>query len=54
VAVILAAGFTGGSRIDAGAHNLVQVMAGAIWGVCCALAFGRGSRSRRWLVGIFT
>jgi membrane-associated phospholipid phosphatase len=53
-AVIIAAGFTGGSRVAVGAHDLLQVTAGAIWGAGCALAFGRGSRSRRWLVGLFT
>lgn len=53
-AVVIAAGFTGGSRVAVGAHDLLQVTAGAIWGAACALAFGRGSRSRRWMARIFT
>ncbi len=53
-AVIIAAGYTGGSRVAVGAHDLLQVTAGAIWGTGCALAFGRGSRTRRWFSGFFT
>lgn len=53
-AVIVTAGFTGGSRVAVGAHDLLQVTAGAIWGATCALAFGKGSRSRRWLMKFFT
>lgn len=45
-AVILAAGFTGASRIESGAHDIWQVMAGAIWGMVCAMAFRPNSRSR--------
>lgn len=53
-AVLLAATYTGGSRVAVGAHDLLQVAAGAIWGAGCALAFGRGSRARRWLATFFT
>lgn len=52
-AVVFAAAYTGGSRVYVGAHDLVQVIAGAIWGTGCALAFGRGSRSRRWMMRLF-
>ncbi len=45
-AVILAAGFTGTSRVAVGAHDIWQVLAGAIWGLICALAFRPNSRSR--------
>jgi membrane-associated phospholipid phosphatase len=45
-AVILAAGFTGASRIESGAHDIWQVLAGAIWGLICAMAFRQGSPSR--------
>ena len=34
-AVLIAAGFVGGSRIDAGAHNIWQVFAGALLGYLC-------------------
>jgi len=34
-AVVIAAGFVGGSRIDAGAHNVWQVFAGALLGYLC-------------------
>ncbi|WP_372839848.1 phosphatase PAP2 family protein [Phaeovulum sp.] len=33
--VILAAAFTGASRIEANAHTIWQVLAGAIWGIFC-------------------
>lgn len=49
--VIISAGFVGASRIDAGAHTIWQVLAGAIFGMICDLAFGKGSVSRRWLIG---
>lgn len=45
-AVILAAAFTGTSRVEAGAHDIWQVLAGAIWGIICALGFRAGSPSR--------
>jgi membrane-associated phospholipid phosphatase len=35
--VILAAGFTGASRIEAQKHNIWQVLFGALWGIGCAL-----------------
>lgn len=47
-AILLAAAYTGGTRIEAGAHNLIQVMAGAAWGALCSLLFRRGSASARW------
>jgi membrane-associated phospholipid phosphatase len=43
---ILAAGYTGASRIEAGAHDIWQVLAGAIWGIICAVGFLPGSRAR--------
>ena len=45
-AAILAAGFTGASRIAVGAHDIWQVLAGAIWGLICAMAFRPNSPSR--------
>lgn len=45
-AVILAAAFTGTSRVEAGAHDIWQVLAGAIWGIICALGLRPGSPSR--------
>ena len=45
-AVLLAAGFTGASRIESRAHDIWQVLAGAIWGVVCSMAFRPNSRSR--------
>ncbi len=57
-AVILAAGFTGTSRVAVGAHDIWQVLAGAIWGLICAMAFRPNSPSRAyakriwaWLLG---
>ncbi|MBW6506501.1 MAG: phosphatase PAP2 family protein [Rhodobacteraceae bacterium] len=44
--VILAAAFTGASRIEAGAHNIWQVLAGAIWGIFCDRFLRPGSRWR--------
>lgn len=44
---ILAAGYTGGSRIEARAHDIVQVMAGAVWGLICNFAFRRAGPGRR-------
>ena len=48
-AVILAAAYTGTSRVAVGAHDIWQVLFGAIWGIVCALGFRRGSRSRAWV-----
>ncbi|MDR9486387.1 MULTISPECIES: phosphatase PAP2 family protein [Sediminimonas] len=47
--VILAAALTGTSRVDAGAHTTLQVVAGAIWGLLCSMAFHDTRRPRRWL-----
>ncbi len=44
---ILAAGFTGASRIEARAHDITQVMAGAVWGLICNFAFRRAGPGRR-------
>lgn len=44
--VLLAAGFVGGSRIDAGKHDIWQVMAGALLGWGCDRALRRPSRRR--------
>jgi membrane-associated phospholipid phosphatase len=49
-ASVLAAGFVGASRVDVGAHTIWQVLAGAILGLVCDRAFGRGSRARAWLL----
>jgi len=49
-AIALAAGYTGASRIATGWHDIWQVMAGAIWGILCALAFGKGRAPRRLLL----
>lgn len=49
-AAVVAAAFTGGSRIESGRHTLWQTMAGAIWGWAIAslpLAGGRGAC--RWI-----
>ena len=46
---VLAAGFVGGSRIAAGAHDLLQVLIGAAVGLLADRAFGKGSRGRDWL-----
>jgi len=51
--VILAAAYTGGSRIESGAHTIWQVMAGALWGLICSMAFRPASPSRRWLKKLF-
>lgn len=48
---ILAAGLVGGSRIEVGAHDLWQVLAGALLGLACDRAARRGSRLRRWIGG---
>ena len=45
-AVILAAAYTGTSRVAVGAHDIWQVLAGAIWGMICAMAFRPNSPSR--------
>ena len=45
-AVLLAAGFTGASRIEASAHTIWQVLVGAVWGWACDRALRRPSRAR--------
>lgn len=45
--VLLAAGFTGASRIEVGAHSIWQVLVGAIWGWVCDRALRRPSPARR-------
>ena len=47
IAVALAAGYTGGSRIETRWHTLTQVMAGAIWGIFCSMAFRKDTAARR-------
>lgn len=44
--VILAAGYTGASRIEAGAHDIWQVLAGALLGWTCDRAFRRNRKVR--------
>ena len=46
---ILGAGLVGGSRIAVGAHDLWQVLAGAVLGLGCDRLARRGSRLRRWI-----
>jgi membrane-associated phospholipid phosphatase len=53
-AALLAAGFTGGSRIESGKHTLWQVMAGALWGWAVVLVPGAALRAAAgWLRGLF-
>lgn len=47
IAVALAAGYTGGSRIETRWHTLTQVMAGSIWGIICSMAFRKDTPARR-------
>ena len=51
---LLAAGLVGGSRIAVGAHDLWQVLAGAVLGLVCDRLARRGSRLRRWIAGLFS
>ena len=51
--VVLAAGFTGASRIEAGAHNIWQVLAGAIIGFLSERLWRPGSAVRRYLAERF-
>jgi membrane-associated phospholipid phosphatase len=44
--VILAAAFTGASRIESQSHNIWQVLVGAIWGIFCDRFLRPGSRWR--------
>lgn len=52
IAVALAAGYTGGSRIETGWHSLTQVMAGAIWGIICSMAFRKDTAARRRIAAV--
>jgi len=47
-AVILTAGFVGGSRIESNAHDIWQVMAGILVGWGCDRAFRKASPIARW------
>ena len=51
--ILLAAGFTGASRIEAGAHDIWQVLAGALLGWACDRAFRRSRVVRRVIRGFF-
>ena len=51
--ILVAAGFTGASRIEAGAHNIWQVLAGALFGWACDRAFRRNRVVRRVIGGSF-
>ncbi|WEF24407.1 outer membrane beta-barrel protein [Paracoccus sp. S3-43] len=44
--IVLAAAFTGASRIEADAHSIWQVLLGAIWGLICDRALRRPSWAR--------
>lgn len=48
---ILAAGFTGASRVSAGAHTIWQVFAAVIWAIVCERAFRREGPARRAILG---
>lgn len=48
-AVVLAASFTGASRIDAHAHSIWQVLVGALWGLLCDRALRRNGKGRRMI-----
>lgn len=51
-AAVLAAGFVGGSRIDAGRHDLFQVMAGALIALFFDLSFRRAASRRAFAAGV--
>ena len=51
--IVVAAGYTGASRIEAGAHDIWQVLAGALWGWACERAFRRNRRVRGAVGGFF-
>lgn len=46
-AAVLAAGFTGASRIEAGQHTIWQVLAGAVWGMAVDAGLRSGVGRRR-------
>lgn len=52
-AVIVAAGFTGASRIEAGAHTIWQVLAGVLWGLACDRVLRRNQKGRAMVQGFF-
>lgn len=52
IAVALAAGYTGGSRIETRWHTLTQVIAGAIWGIICSMAFRKDTAARRSIAAV--
>lgn len=45
--IVIAAAFTGASRIEASAHSIWQVLIGALWGLICDRALRRSSPLRR-------
>ncbi|MTH62774.1 phosphatase PAP2 family protein [Paracoccus shanxieyensis] len=47
IAVIIAAGFTGASRMDAGAHTIWQVLFGVFWGLACDRALRHHAPTRQ-------
>ncbi len=52
--IVIAAGFVGGTRIEVGAHNVWQVLAGALFGLVFERAFRRSSflRGRLAAMGV--
>ncbi|MFT5364282.1 MAG: membrane-associated phospholipid phosphatase [Dinoroseobacter sp.] len=52
-AVILAAAFTGTSRVASGWHDIWQTLAGALWGWAAAQAFRGNGPVRRWIKLLF-
>lgn len=46
MAAVVAAGFTGASRMDAGKHTIWQVLAGALWALLCDRALRAASPRR--------
>lgn len=55
-AALLAGGFTGASRIEAGAHTIWQVLAGVLWALACERGLRREgplrAMARRWLFAL--
>lgn len=52
-AVVISAAFTGASRLDVGAHDVWQVLAGAVWAVMIERGFRRPGILRDRLVRLF-
>ncbi len=48
-AVLLAAGATGTSRIEAGAHTFWQVLSGWLWGILCMTIARSPTPFRQWI-----